>query len=182
MGYEAALLRAWRDFKQQRRDNQAVVFLNDEYRVDFEKQRVLLKSSNSVAKDYISILILHYLKQQFEGLTALSNQWVTFAQLAGTVGYSPVFKRRVIDCLLRRFGADPEKILLAVKDKKAKQADCGDYSLIVDAFDRVPILVCLWKGDDELPPEANMLFDKSIQDILCIEDIVIVSEIVAHKL
>jgi len=32
------------------------------------------------------------------------------------------------------------------------------------------------RGDEEFGPEANILFDKSITDIFCTEDIVVLSE------
>jgi len=53
---------------------------------------------------------------------------------------------------------------------------------VVDVFKGVPVLVELWAGDDEFGPEANMLFDKSIRDIFCIEDIVVLGGFVASVL
>jgi len=45
----------------------------------------------------------------------------------------------------------------------------------VEAFLGVPILVKLWKGDEEFAPEANMLFDRSISRIFCTEDVAVLA-------
>jgi hypothetical protein len=40
----------------------------------------------------------------------------------------------------------------------------------------------LWRGDEEFGPEANLLFDRSITEIFCTEDVVITAEIVASTI
>jgi len=49
--------------------------------------------------------------------------------------------------------------------------DQGDHSVVVRAFPLVPVALILWEGDDEFPPEGNLLFDRSISHILSAEDI-----------
>ncbi|MBW1912080.1 MAG: DUF3786 domain-containing protein, partial [Deltaproteobacteria bacterium] len=38
------------------------------------------------------------------------------------------------------------------------------------ALPLAPLALVLWKGDDEFPPEGNILFDKNISKILSAED------------
>jgi hypothetical protein len=40
----------------------------------------------------------------------------------------------------------------------------------------------LWKGDEDFPPEGNILFDASVASYLPVEDIVILTEMVVWKL
>ena len=58
----------------------------------------------------------------------------------------------------------------------------AEFSIVLDVFDSVPILITLWRGDEEFSPEVNIIFDKSIKDIFCTEDIVILAEFVAHNI
>ncbi|MBU2062961.1 MAG: DUF3786 domain-containing protein, partial [Candidatus Omnitrophica bacterium] len=39
-----------------------------------------------------------------------------------------------------------------------------------------------WRGDDEFGPQANIHFDKSVQEVFCTEDIVVFSENIAAKI
>ena len=52
----------------------------------------------------------------------------------------------------------------------------------MEAFPEVPILVTIWKADEEFKAEANLLFDRSIRGIFCTEDIVVLAELVARAL
>jgi len=46
----------------------------------------------------------------------------------------------------------------------------------------VPLTFVLWRCDEEFPASASILFDSSITDYLPVEDIIVMSEIVAWKL
>ena len=61
-------------------------------------------------------------------------------------------------------------------------ADYGDVAVTVSGFPRVPVTVVLWRGDEEFPPDGNMLFDGSVMDYLCTEDVNVLSESLAHRL
>ena len=50
------------------------------------------------------------------------------------------------------------------------------------AFPRVPITLVLWRGDDEFPPDGNILFDRSISDYLTTEDVNVLCETIAWTL
>jgi hypothetical protein len=181
MGYNAALSKAWSALGNLAKDKSlSVRFLSDEYTVDLENKRVLSVSCNTPAKDYISILILHYLKQKSKELPSLNGEWVSFKQLEGGQGYYPAFKKRVIEPILIKYGSKTEALLELIERFKAKSIQLADTSVVLDVFDRVPVLITLWRGDEEFGPEANVFFDKSIKDIFCTEDIVIIAEFVAH--
>jgi hypothetical protein len=52
----------------------------------------------------------------------------------------------------------------------------------IKAFPRVPLTVVLWKGDEEFPAAASILFDSSITDYLPVEDIIELSETTVWRL
>lgn len=183
MGYDAALFKAWSELEDFAKDkNISVRFLSDKYSIELENKQVLSLPGSTPAKDYISILILHYLKKKLTGLPSVTGEWISFRQLEGGLGYYPAFKKRVIEPILRKYGFNPKAILESVERFGAKSAQVGDVGVLLDVFDGVPVLITLWKGNEEFGPEANVLFDKSIKDIFCTEDIVILAEFLAHNI
>ena len=182
MGYAVALSKAWQELEDHSGNKHIRVrFLADEYTVDLENKRILSSSCNVAAKDWITILILHYLKQKMQGLPLLSSQWLSFRELAGGKEYFPVFKKRVIDVIARKYGCKPDALLGLTERFKAKASQLADVSVVVEVFDGVEVLIALWRGDDEFGPEANILFDESIKNIFCTEDIVVLAEFIAHS-
>ncbi|MFC1576580.1 DUF3786 domain-containing protein [Candidatus Omnitrophota bacterium] len=182
MGYEVALGKAWERLGNLAEENHTVRFLSDNYEVKLAEKEVLSFSCNVPAKDYTGILILHYLAKKLRGLPPIKGEWISFKELPGGAGYYPSFKKRVIDTVMRKYGQKPDALLDLVERFKAKTTQVADISVVLDVFDEVPVLMTLWRGDDEFGPEANVLFDKSITDIFCTEDIVVLSEIIVHSI
>ncbi len=181
MGYETALKRSWAELEAVAPEKTASVrFLADEYSIDLGKKRVMSLSCNVPAKDYVTILILHYFTRALKGLPAVSGEWVTFKQLEGGQGYYPTFKKRVIEPILRKYGSDPRGLSGVPQRFKARMVEMADTAVVVEAFEGVPVLLTIWKGDDEFGPEANVLFDKSITQILCTEDTIVMAGFVAY--
>ncbi len=160
----------------------SIKFLGDEYSVDIAQRKVLSLSCNTPAKDFSAILILHYLARQLQGLPALSGEWLTFKELSGVEGYYPAFRKRAIEPIIRKYGSHPEGVLTALERLPAKRVEQGDIGIVLEAFPGVPALVTLWRKDTEFGPEANLLFDKSITQIFCTEDIVVLAGFIASQL
>jgi len=183
MSYEAALSKAWSDLEEvEVSKNISIRLLSDEYSVDLEFKQILSLSCNAPPKDYVSILILHYLKKKLGGLPSVTGEWISFKQLEGGLGYYPAFKKRVIEPILRKYGLNPKAILELVERFGAKRIQAGDVGVLLEPFDGVPVLITLWRGNEEFGPEANILFDKSIKDIFYTEDVVILAEFIVHNI
>jgi len=127
------------------------------------------------------ILILHYLEKA-SGIPP-TGTWISFAEIPGGTFYHPVFLQRSKGPLVKFFGEDPQKLLsIASEEFGGEPWDMGDTGVKIDAFPRVSLGLVLWKGDEEFPPEGNVLFDSSITGYLPVEDIVILAETVVWKL
>jgi len=183
MSYEAAFKKAWEDLANLKEPkNLSVKFMGDEYSVDIADKKVLSLSCNAAAKDFTSILILHYLAQKIKGLPAPSGQWLTFRELSGVEGYSDAYHQRSIEPIIRKYGKNPEAIKDALKRLPGKLSTGGDISIVIEAFENIPVLIKLWKQDAEFGADANMYFDASIKNIFCTEDIVVLAQIVSSQL
>lgn len=183
MGYDIAINKSWDElFKLSHERVISVKFLADEYTVDLNEKKVISLSCNVPAKEYTTILILHYAVRKLKGLPALTGEWVSFKELSGVEGYYPAFRQRVIEPIIRKYGSNPQGMLEALERLPAKRVEQGDIGIVLEVFEAVPALIILWRPDEEFGPEAGVLFDKSITQIFCTEDIVVLAEFVAKQL
>jgi hypothetical protein len=126
------------------------------------------------------LLLLHYFNTA-KG-TPKTNRLITFRELPAGPVYFPTFTRRVTDPITRKFGNMPGQLIVAAETMGGKKGDFGDASVVIQAFPRVEIIIVVWQGDDELPPQGNILFDANVSDYLPTEDITVLSETIAWKL
>ena len=83
---------------------------------------------------------------------------------------------------MKNFGKNPELLIKTATKLGGREADYGDVSVTVNAFARVPITLVLWRGDEELAPNGNILFDANISDYLSTEDVTVLCETIIWKL
>jgi len=183
MSYEAAIDKAWEDlFKFRSPDNLSLKFLADEYSIDLAQKRVISLSCNVPAKDFTAILILHYLARKLKGLPRLTSEWLPFRELSGVEGYLPAFRKRAIEPIIRKYGSSPDDILQVLDRLPAYKTEGADVAIVLEAFENIPVLIKLWRQDEEFGADANMFLDRSITDIFCTEDIVVLAGIVAASI
>ena len=159
-------------------NNTKVKFLGDEYIVNINIRKVLALPHNTPIEDHLTVLILHYLS--IAGLPVVSGEYLSFNGLSVINSFADVFKKRSTDVIMKRYGDNIFDILLTLHHLPAKKINRADVAIVVEAFEGVPILIELWAPDEEFGPEANILFDKSITKIFCVEDIVVLAEVVAR--
>lgn len=126
------------------------------------------------------LLVLHYLVRA-DG-AGRAGKVINFPRIPGASGYSMPFRGRVIQRIMGGFGSEPEKLLERGRELGWSRARYGDASVEVRAFPKVSLFFVVWKGDDELPPEATVLFDENIDHYLDVEDVVVLCEEIVSKL
>ncbi len=144
-----------------------VIFLADTYIVDGKNQEV--RRDKIEIGDYHSTLILHYLTGVKD--IPLSGKMLSFKDIPSGRFYFPAFRRRSLQALLETFGSHPEYLLDAGKALEAEKTSRGDAGITVKVFPKLPLSLVIWKGDEELPAEATILFDATAPQILPTEDI-----------
>ncbi|MFA6357538.1 MAG: DUF3786 domain-containing protein [Candidatus Omnitrophota bacterium] len=183
MGYEVALNKAWDNLANQKAPNNlSVKFMGDEYSIDIVLKRILSLSCNTPVKDFPAILILHYLLQKLKGMPAITGLWLTFREFSGIEGYYDAYHKRSIEPLIRKYGKHPDAIKDVLNRLPGRLASGGDVGIIIEVFEDIPVLIKLWEQDTEFGPDANMYFDASIKDIFCIEDIIVLAQLVSSQL
>ncbi|MEW6601865.1 MAG: DUF3786 domain-containing protein [Nitrospirota bacterium] len=181
MKFESAIKKAWDDLSGSSiSDNTKVKFLGDEYMINFKLRQVLSLPGNTPLEDHRTVLILHYLSRRMTGLPAVSGDYLSFNRLSSVSSFADVFKKRSTDVILKRYGDNIFNIYSVLDSFPAEKTNRADAAIVIEAFECVPILIELWEADEEFAPEANILFDKTIMKIFCVEDIVVLAEVVAR--
>jgi len=126
------------------------------------------------------ILILHYLLAQ--NTDPLSGQWVSYREIPGASFYFSAFVKRAIDPVKNVFGQDPASLTNAAGHLKGKPIEPGDVGFEFAVLPKVPLQLVLYAGDDEFPSEANILFDRTIGEILSPEDIAWLAGMLVYRL
>jgi hypothetical protein len=158
-----------------------LAYLGREVWVDFPRGKVEASNGEKPVSLREEILILHYLEKA--GGASLTERWVSFTEISGGTFYHSVFLQRCKAPLVKHFGEIPARLLsMAADELRGEPWSVGDLGVKVQALPSVPLGLALWKGDDEFPPEGNVLFDSSISQYLSVEDIVVLAETVVWRL
>jgi hypothetical protein len=127
------------------------------------------------------VLILHYLKGVWGQKE--SGEWIAYQEIPDGKFYLDAFLRRAKNPMVQSFGSRPELLVeLTAEVYGAEPFDQGDHSVVVRALPVVPVALILWEGDDEFPPEGNILFDRSISGILSAEDVAWLAGMIIYPL
>jgi hypothetical protein len=126
------------------------------------------------------ILLCHYLLRA-SGDPPTGNL-ITFRQIPDGHFYFDAFQRRTRDPFLATFGSQPDLFDRCAELLGGTSSDTADVAWSFQVLPRVTIQLCLWKGDEEFAPEANVLLDESIVNYLPVEDIAVVSGMLVYRL
>ncbi len=119
------------------------------------------------------VLLVHYLSGAWASKGApVTGEWIAYQEVPDGRFYLDAFVKRAKNPLLQGFGEHPERLeALAARAFGAESSDHGDVSVVIRALPLVPMVLLIWKGDEEFPPEGNILFDRNISQLFSAEDI-----------
>ena len=156
-------------------------FLNKEVGILWPEIKFLPLQDGSEVPIQQQVLILHYLLG-CPG-SKLEGEWIAYQEIPDGRFYLDAFVRRAKEPMLKAFGHRPELLVkLCEQVYGATPFDQGDCSVVVQAFPKVPVALVLWRGDEEFPPDGNILFDRSISDILSAEDVAWLAGMIIYPL
>jgi hypothetical protein len=75
------------------------------------------------------------------------------------------------DPLLNRYGNDLDGFRQAAEYLKGEVQDMADVAYKLSPYPRINLYFLLWQGDDEFPPQANVLLDRPIENVLAADAI-----------
>ena len=126
------------------------------------------------------IFVLHYLVQATG--KSPTGTYIPFRQMDGGMLYDGVFRARSVNRIILAFN-DREELLEKIGASLGGVPDTlGDVSIKLNVLPNIDIAVVLWKGDDEIPPSGNILFDDAVTDYLPTEDCAVLAESVTTRI
>ena len=159
-------------------------FLNRTIAVTWDDFRMRFEETGAEVPIQQQILLLHYLHGAWaSGGPASSGEWISFQEVPDGRFYIDAFHRRAKVPLVQAFGSKPEHLSkVAAEIYEATPFDRGDFSVVVRALPLVTVALVLWKGDEEFPPDGNILFDRTISELLSAEDVAWLAGMVVYPL
>jgi len=156
-------------FKVSGGDMLRIPFLNRVFLVsfpDFEFQDESKKSKEVPIQE--QVLILHYMMG--ESAPASDDKWISYREIPGASFYFSAFVKRATDPLKKVFGQNIPGLLKSAEQLNGKSIEAGDAGFEFRLFPRISLQLILWEGDEEFPPEANILFQENVGEIISPED------------
>jgi len=163
------------------RDGEEVIihFFSEPYHIRFPQVEFYSPSKTAVSLVTRTIL-LHYLITS-DG-SPLAGKWVGYKDIPGGLLYASVFGRRVTEPLVKKFGRSAKSFTDIGVKLGGKPGGIGDASLVFQVLPSIPMQYVLWEGDDEFPPNGQLLFDASVDHYLTLEDIVVLGQMATGRL
>ncbi|MDR2300814.1 MAG: DUF3786 domain-containing protein [Deltaproteobacteria bacterium] len=128
-----------------------------------------------------AVMVLHYL-QGAKGVKP-TGEYVAYRQIQGGEFYTAAFRKRAELPLIGTFGTKPGLLTktAALLGGQIKEG-MGDEAAIFRVLPNIDIVTIIHQGDEEFPPEGQVLFDKSISEALSIEDVAWVGSALVYRL
>jgi hypothetical protein len=102
------------------------------------------------------ITILHYLGHRAP-IKIGSENLISFREIPDGSFFHAAFQQQVCQRLARLFGDKPKTLLQAGETMGGVPGEVGDASVVLYAFAQVPLTCVIWAGDEDFPPEGNIL-------------------------
>lgn len=128
----------------------------------------------------IQALLLYYLLTA-DG-TALTGNWVSFADLPDGRMYNAAYQGYSGDEIVKTFGFDLPAFGSACLKAGGKPVEIGSASYVIQALPNLPLLATYWLGDEDFPSACKILFDSSAAHYLPIDGCAIAGSMLTKKL
>lgn len=142
-----------------------VMFFNEEYIVDSEKETICRKTDGYVPDVMATIIILNYLAYA-QPLPESAPSWVSIKEIPGGMIFYSAFHKTAISVLIEAFGHQTGRLMTAARSLGGQAGPFGDASVVFRAFPEIPLCVIVWQGDEEVRANATILYDPSIEFML----------------
>jgi hypothetical protein len=128
------------------------------------------------------VLILHYLIGLLRHGYHPGGEWISFKETRDGKLFWPAFQESTIKPLVQSLQTDSEGLVRRLSScLGGTTVDGGDVAFEVATFTGVLVRLVFWQGDEELPPDASLLFDRGLTEIYSTEDVAVLLLAVVQK-
>lgn len=125
-------------------------------------------------------IILYYFNTA-DGSPLLEN-WISFSDLPEGRFYNQAFQGYTGKVLLQRFGSDVALLEKAALRSSGVPYPFADKSFCFQLFPRVQLLLVFWQGDEDFPPNIQILFTSNSPSYLPTDACAIAGSMLTRKL
>jgi hypothetical protein len=123
----------------------------------------------------LKTMILRYLINA-KGVKA-TGETIAYRDVSGGNIYYPCFEGRCLKRFAFTFNYNLEGLKKAMAVLNAEPQTIGDLSWRFEFINNMFMTAILWIGDDEFPPEAQILFDANFPSAFSAEDMAVMGDI-----
>lgn len=148
--------------------------------LDTVSETLTIRETGEEVAIWLAILTLHYLNNA-PGRQP-SGKLKHFREFKEGHFYEPAFNRRTKEILIKVFGSQPASMVTAGERLLGRILGDADASVELRYFPYLPITCLVWRGDEEFPPEAAVLFDETADMFFSAEDMAVAGQMAVLEL
>ncbi len=153
----------------------------DEYIIYPEEYKIDLISNNpEPPHKYFNVFIINYLLQSKDIKTY--NEWISENDIPGGINFFSGPHEIPAYLITEKFGDDVDRFKKQCENLDGILLDMADAAYIFRITPRIKVAVLYWRGDEDFPAEAKLLYDKSITKQLASDIILAVAIDVCYRI
>jgi hypothetical protein len=156
-----------------------ISYLNKEITVDIDNKNIYWSDTAEKIDLHLAVITIHYLL----GCTLRRGgiEWISYREIPGASFYSKTIPN-TLNPLVKFFSEKPDKLVLAAQNLGGKEIPIGDKAVELKPFPKFPIAFVIYNADEEFPASANVLYDKSVKDVLSAEEVKLLTIFLINEL
>ena len=152
-----------------------VALLNSEYFISYPEYEIQALDGGKLPPLPVQTFLLRYL---LEGkAVAWKGEWKTFREMPWGEMYIKPYTGRVLTRAAFTFGTRVAAFKTACEKMRAEAVKHGDAGYKFNLIGNYQMQILVWEGDDEFPPNAQVLYTDNFADGFAAEDRVVAGDI-----
>ena len=152
-----------------------VNLLGREFAVSHPDYAIRAKDGGAVPPVIVQTFLLRYLLESRD--VAWCGQWKTFREMPWGEMYIKPFTGRALTRAAFTFGTRLDAFRAACEKMGAAKVDHGDAGYQLEFVGNYKMQILIWEGDDEFPPNAQILYSDNFAEGFTAEDRVVAGDI-----
>ncbi len=162
------------------KDTILIRVLGSDCTVDLKNFEVKNRKTGQTVRPDLKIIILHYL--MCNNKFSETGKFITFRDLPGGQFYLEPYKSRSVNIIASQIGNDIPRLKKNLGRLDWKEKIPGDVGADIHVIGKIHVNLIYYKGDDELPAVADILYDSSIKNVFSTEDVTVIASLICSAL
>ncbi|MFZ7120781.1 MAG: DUF3786 domain-containing protein [Eubacteriaceae bacterium] len=151
------------------------IVMGKKYHIHYPSGNVWDENGDSVTSYVLKTIFLRYLVNG-KG-TLLTGNYITYREITdGNIYYTNFYNRTILR-LAKIYDNNHNIFQDNISNINVKMHNNGDFAFSFDFLKNIRFMFVLYKGDEEFPSSANILFDSNIEDYFNAEDLAVVVDV-----